>query len=418
MRTYRPTGLSLAAKHCPRALDHFEQGTPYDRRQFETGNAAHAILQALGEHARETGAVPDVESREVLTLADRVAHSLIAHGRVYEGQPEPPMSPDTVYAGRALALDCIAAYPLSPTAQYEVALGVDAGRRPILYQSDACRLRAIHDCVDLGDDEDEESSVRTLTLRDYKSAWSTNEDELRTIQRKVQAVTAWAHYSEGVDILRLEVINLHTLKRYSQEYVAEDGLAGLLDSWWADVVHVMDAYDRQAAIGRRPAVPGAGCAGCPFLERCEDALDYLERATLHRTAAEKARCYAVACAVKDGLGDWLKAVTDESPIEIDGALVGTVGKEQRSLSDTAYSALADEWELSGGNIAGFAKACDLSVGNAEKVCRILFPGGSDKMERDRFLDSLTQPKIVRKFGVHPKPSSDRKETSDATAAAV
>src|SRR5436190_15377102 len=262
-RLYRPTWLNAASRHCARAVDFHEQGGPYDRSVYQAGTAAHAVLQAIGEATRANG---ELSYDHMQAVADATAGALIEFGRVEEGVQEPPLSPDSVYEGRTLALNFALDNPLSPTAEFEVGLAVDADWNPVAFDAPEARLRCILDLRDRSTASDEESAYDVLTVEDYKSAWPTDESELETVQRKAQGLVALAHAETQPDVLRLRVHNLRTGKTFTRDlFLAYDETQAELAQWRRDVGGLMDRLDKMAARGMRPASPGAGCMGCPFL---------------------------------------------------------------------------------------------------------------------------------------------------------
>lgn len=403
MTIWRPTSLQLVGDHCARALDFSEQDVPYDGTIFATGTAAHSILHACGELARKLRREPSIPECE--DVARAICSALIGTGRTEDWQREPPISPDAAWAGRDLAIEYLFyGGTLSPTAHYEIGLALDANGNACDYRAPEAALRCILDVLDAGEELDEESSFQTLIVRDYKSAWSTGPDELTTLQRKAQAVAAVRHFGGGADLLRLEVVNLRTRKTFSETvHLAEE--RQVIDGWWSDLVTTMKAVDSERDNqGRRIASPGGNCMGCPYVLHCEAAREWLDRSGLPGTAVERARAFAVAKARVEFLQEYVKADTDEAPIPVDDKhVVGTVAKETAALKDDAYSTMAAEWELAGGDLAGFASALDLKVRNAEELAKVLFRERGDRAERDRWTDSLIEPRIDRKFGVHRNP---------------
>lgn len=428
MTVYRPTLLKGASRHCPRWMDHVAAGDPQDRRGYETGIAAHAVLQAAGEATERAQAA--LSASAVERVAGDVCQALIERGRTFDGKPEPPLSADNVWPGRDLALRWLAVNPLDTGASYEVGLAVDALWRPVPYNSESVRFRAILDVLRHETDGDEEGAWRVVRLRDYKSAWSTDEGELDTLQLRSHAVLAWIHFGDDVDVIRREVVNLRTMKVYGgglehELQLANEPDVAVLRRWRDDLQATMDSYDRMLdpRTGRRPASPGAGCDGCPFVFQCIEALDYIERASAvapYGSAEQAARGFAVASAVASGLRERLKRETDEAPIDLGDALVGTVGKPSRAPSALAYATLYDHWMASGGSLTeggvrGLLKSLQLGVGNLTKAARALFPRKTqaDKAGRDDLMELCTVPSINKDFGVHRKGAANEPDQEAA-----
>lgn len=411
---YRPTGLRLASKHCPAALSFFEAVTAYDRRPFEAGVAAHAVLQAIGEATKVRGPLDEKAMEQV---SDATCRALIEFGRVEEGVKEPPLSADLVFEGRELALTYAVNFPLSQTAHYEIGLAVDAEWQAVQFDAPEARLRCILDVLDIEEAGDEESVYHALIVTDYKSAWPTDASELETIQRRAQALVAVAHFGTEFDVLRRRVVNLRNLKTFEDELHFAHGGLDVLDQWRRDLAGTMEALDAQAKLGRRPASPGAGCQGCPYLLRCDDAQRYIEDTRTPGTARQRAEQYCVAVGTMERLRELLREDTAESPIPVRNGLVGTVGKPKRVLTEDATTKLCDEWGIgeSDGRARGFAKASRLTPTNADELAKVLFPGRANAKERERFMGEITTTVIDRKFGIHPLPKETR---SDATTDAA
>jgi hypothetical protein len=415
---YRPTALKAASRHCPRVLDHLAAGDPYERTGFEAGIAAHSVLQAVGEATERAGC--ELGAVEVDRVAGDVCRALIETGRTFDGNPEPPLAADNVWAGRDIALRWLSSHPISPGGRYEVGLAVDAQWRPVPYDSPLARLRAILDVIRTEDAEDEESAWRVVVLRDYKSAWSTDAGELDTLQLRSHAVLAEIHFGADADVIRREVVNLRTMKTYGGGFehelqMADEGSVATLRRWRDDLQSTMESYDAMvdAGTGLRPANPGAGCDGCPFLPLCVEAHQYVDRAEAlakYGTPEDRARSFAVAYAVAAGLRERLKRETDGGDvIDLGDAVVGFVGKPSREASALAYETLYEHWMANGGSLSegavrGLLRSMRLGLGTIENVARALFPGRNKVMKASREdLVDLCSVDVVRSdFGVHPK----------------
>lgn len=406
---YSSTLLATASKHCPRAMAYQEDGEPYDRRPFEVGIAAHAILEAVGRTVDADGDALSMESVE--SIARETGETLIAKGRSYNNRPEPPLRPESVWEGRDLALDWLAREPMVPGGRFELGIAVDRHWKPTGYYDDAVWLRAVVDVVRVGVREDEESSVRFVTVRDYKSSWAAGESELQTIQRKVQAVLAWIHFGADAQAIRLEVVNLRTLKLHAVEYWPRDGDVTLTE-WRADLEATLRAYDSQRGLaGGLPAIPGGGCYGCPFALRCPSFRAFALQACIPESAEDRARLFVAAEALRDALREGLKADSHLAPIFVPGGVVGTVGTESRVLTPEAYLQLWSEWSQRGGDPLGFAKALELTTGNAEALAKVLYPTRKELEPRRMLLDEVTTTEVKRRFGFHA--DAEEEETDAA-----
>ena len=395
---YHSTNLQLVANHCHYALELYEQRVPYSRDVFGVGIAAHAVLEAVAACTNELGRVLTEEEVKVSALG--ICERLMSVGRSYDGHAEPPMKPEDVFAGQELALDWLLGMePAQPGTMIEQGLGLDADGQPCDYwKGDGLTIRTILDSVRIHTEADEESARKVLTVRDWKSAWSTDESALDTLQRRIQAVTAWRYFGP-VDVLRLEVVNLRLQKTYTKDLFREDGLDEQIAEWWSQVAATVRALDAQKALGPRPAAPGAGCGGCPFALSCSHAADFYERRGLFRTVEQKATAYAVMTALRDEIAKELRIEAEDQPVQINGGSVGFLVKEKMKLKADGYSTLWDRWSEGGGEVLGFAKALSLGSGNAVKMVKALYSDRTAKADREALISEVTEPEKTREFGV-------------------
>ena len=400
---YHSTNLALVSRCCPFALELQERGVPAERSVYQVGIAAHAILEGVALCTNEVNR--ELTEEEVNVSALGVCERLMSVGRSYDGKGEPPMTPESVFAGQEVALQWLAWNPIQPGGQVEVGLGLNLDGQPCDYwRGEGLTIRTILDEVRIIRESDEESARTVLAVRDYKSAWSTSDDELDTLQRRIQAVAAWRYFGPA-DVLRLDVVNLRLGKVYTKDLYREDGLDAQIDAWWLHVAVTCRALDAQKALGPRPAAPGRGCLACPYVGACEHAQDYMERRGMHRTPEQRATAYCVASAVRDELAEQLRLDTEEGPISVDGGLVGTVAKEKQRLADDAYARLWEVWEESGGDELGFAKALKLTASNAKELAKALYFDRSAKADREALLAEVTETETERRFGIWPKENS-------------
>lgn len=445
---YRPTTLRLASRHCPRAVDHYEQGRPYFREHFSAGIAAHAVLDVLGQQTVKAGR--SLNEVEIEGYAEAAARVLLVRGREFDGEREPPMSADAVFEGRDLAVRWAKANPLSPTARYELGAGFTAEWHSAGYRSEDARFRLIFDVLDEIEIADEESAGRGVLARDYKTAWPTGADELDTPQMRAQAVAAAILYPRA-DFVRQEVVSLRTGETFSRTLWMEDSAAQLA-RWRQDLTAAMDALDemkgeaariwsdehkawwRTAGAGYtqdegqagvftrahaervaagcgpekqikivltlRPARPGPGCLGCPWALTCEDAARYTASCGLDLQPVDVARAFAAADARRQALFHLAKRVTEERPIEIDGAVVGYVAQSGRDPLPDAAARVFAEWAARRGDLPGFLAALKPGVTALQGAARTLAP--HDRKTQDEMLARWTAPKTRVEFGVHKK----------------
>lgn len=399
---YSSTRLRYALDHCPYALDLYEAGTPYERGQFAVGIAAHAVIQAAAQATnRERRALSD---EEIEAAAERATQALIAGPRTFDRSEEPPLHPDHAFEGRELALDWLLGMERpEPGAEIEVGLALDRDGNPADYWSDDAYYSAILDHVAVARRTDEETSARVLTLRDYKTSWQAGDGELQSVQRRGQAVVAWPVYGAGVDVLRLEVVNLRTRRIRSAEYHVEDGLAETLEQWRRDLWTTLEALDQQATRSHRPARPGAGCMRCPFILACDHAQDWLDRGDVPATAEKRAVAYAAALATSDHLAELVRLDCGDGSIPVPGGVVGFVGRERRQANERAHVELSEAWPGADSEaVRGLLKAQGLSVKAIESVAKALWPMRNQKKDREQFIAGCVERIVVAQFGVHPQ----------------
>ncbi len=402
--THRSTTLKLGSRHCPLAITHYLNGVEYDRRFYATGTSAHANIQAVIEATNAMGAALDEEEIAAVTLT--VCEQMIRDGRMFEGVPEGPLKPESVWEGRALAMRYCAQHPIEPTDELiaEKGLAVDADWSPVPYSKDAW-FRAIADLMFIRVDEDEERRTRMLVHRDFKSAWPTNAGELDTVQLKMQSVLAWKHHGEDEDVdgLRQEVTNLRTGVTYGRNLFAIDNLQETLDRWQEEVDATMRALDDgRDADGRYKASPGGGCTDCPYLANCEEGKVWCLDALEHKTTEERGIAYSVMKSRAAALMKVLKQETaDGSLIRIGGGkVVGAQATTTRTVAPGGELKAFAEWKERGGEIDGFITGLGLGVGQIDSIAKTLFPEPEMKEERDAWAATLCGSKGGSKFSIH------------------
>lgn len=411
------TGIRLALAHCPAALDFHERRTPVvDRRFFETGIAAHAVLEAVGHATEEAGRELEVPEIEAVGLS--VSKALITEGREYDGHPEPPLHPDSVFEGRELAEAWLSVHPLVPgeshPARYEVGLAVNAKWEPVPYDSPDAWLACIVDLSVVEDELSEEGETRVLRVRDYKSAWSAGPDDLNTLQRKIQAVLTKICMPEAreADLLRLEVAAVRTWKVYTDEVFLRHGGLQKIERWRQEIDLVANELGALAVVnhGARPARPGAGCVGCPYVLQCEAAQLYFGATRLPQDPKERAKALCIAVAMVDEMMPTVKEAADGYRITLDnGDTVGWRSRPARTVTDEAHQTLAQLWAEQGGSpesaglISGLLKAVKFkSVTAVEDALKVIFPTVEEYAIREGYLQGMVQETKKREWTYEPK----------------
>lgn len=369
--------------HCALSASLSEAGEPQDRTIFHAGTAAHAILQALVEATNKEGR--PLEYDEMERVARKVCERLISHGRKFEGVPEPPLPADLVWRGRDAALDYIGAQPFEPGGMAEVGLAVDAEWQPCEYDSERRHFRHIVDYLELRDgDPESDYPEKLVTVRDYKG-WLGTKERLDHLQQRAAAVLAWIHYPEATVLIR-EVVNIFTGATFSETiYLAYPEEVEKLEEWKKDIDSTLAAYEeakRRGVDGLAAASPGPGCVDCPYLNRCDEGLEYWRSVgsiAEYGSVEEKARAYAVCVAVQGALRKMLELETGGEPVETgEGEKVGYVRQSYREVKPGAHRALLAEYGIDGAQSETFAAvlaAHGMSVSGMESALKAL---GYDK----------------------------------------
>jgi len=414
-RGWRSTTLSLAEKHCPAALTCAEEGRPYDRRMFAVGSAAHAVLEEIGKASAAAGRFLDtLEAEEVARVT---CGELIAFGRDFEGDREPPLPSDLVWRGRDLAMSYVKDFPLPYDLRFEEGVAVDREWRLQPYGKEAwlrCRIDAVGTVLP-GLFDPEDAAGPKLDVIDYKSAWNADESELGTLQRKIQAVLSWEKWGEGHEELHLVVINFRLRRPFEMSVFPNtpEG-AEVMARWRSEIETEIRSREEQVGFdGERVATPGGQCYGCPYLGGCAPAQEFLRAVYGSSEPLSMAYAYAMAeaeirrVAGTSSAPGPLRFATAEEPLQIDGAQVGTVIETQRALTPNAAEVLGEAWvkkiragdvEAQQATMPGLIQALGVGVQQAESLMRYIHP--KDRDAQARALAPILTEKSKRRFGVH------------------
>lgn len=392
MTAYSSTTLKMLDTHCPRALDFALSGAFRDREIFQGGIAAHAILQAIGE------AGIDADRH---TITESVVRTLVTEGRAFNNIPEPPMSPQSATEGRDIALRYLATHALPDAAKYEAGLAVDKDWKPVAYDSPKAWYRAAIDVLQVIEQvSDDGYPITIVATTDWKSAWPTDDSELETIQLKGQAAIALAHYPDATVLLR-RAVNLRTGAQYEAETTMDEDGAAIIAGWRSDIGHAIAAAEAVGADGKRPARPGAGCMGCPYLYQCPESLP------VHagETPETMARHWIQLEAWRAEVLPKIKALAAEFPIDTGNGLVGYGPKTKREVTEDAARSIAADWFQGAATETeiGLLTALKLGTANVDSVAKTLHPfdrsDASWKEKRTALVESCLRDKTVAEFGV-------------------
>lgn len=388
IQVYSSTSLNYWIKHCPQALGFHLEGVQQDTDIYQAGIAAHAILQRVGEKKLK-------DFKQIKLFADKVVAKLISEPRKYYDKEEPQMPPEMAFEGRELALAYLATNELPANAKYEIALGMDAkGNQCSLAKA---RYRALMDCIYEDIDGDEDAAYDVVVVRDYKSAWPTNADELETLQRKGQAVLAWLHYSNKQGV-RLEVVNLRTGALFNKTIFFTEENVEMLAQWRKDILMLCDKADKV-----RSARVGHGCLTCPFTQHCPTLLGA-------STSKDTPKSYIALEALRESMRVKLKAQLQESQgVTFDNTYLGYKDQGKNILTPEAIKQILAAWyELPLDQIeserpreVGLLKVLSLGASNVEAFIKFMFKGES-KQEKKDFLELCLTKKPQPTFGIWAK----------------
>jgi len=388
VQVYSSTSLNYWIENCPQALQYHLDGVQQDTDQYQVGIAAHAILQRVGEKQLK-------DFDKIKTFADSVVKKLISEPRYYYEKEEPPMPPAFAIEGRELALQYLSTNELPENAQYEVATGMDIKGQPCDFRK--ARYRALQDCKYSDIEGDEEMAYDVVVVRDYKSAWPTNADELETLQRRGQAVLGWLHHPDKAGV-RLEVVNLRTGAVFTKTiYFTEENIY-LLEQWRKDILMLCDMADKV-----RSARVGHGCLTCPFTHHCPALLGA-------STSKDTPKSYIALEALRESMRVKLKAQLQESQgVTFDNTYLGYKDQGKNILTPEAIKQILAAWyELSLDQIeserpreVGLLKVLSLGASNVEAFSKFMFKGES-KQEKKDFLELCLTKKPQPTFGIWAK----------------
>jgi len=392
MGCYRPTTLKLASAHCPRAVDFYKQSAPSFREHFAVGIAAHDVLAKIGELALFLGRAPTPE--EMQSAGSGIARGLMEHGRVFEGNREPPLSAEDAFAGRDLAL----AYALRPdvtwatqNAWYERGFAFDAAWQAVPFTSKDRRFRLILDRLEIITEEGEDYAGRLAVVTDYKSAWPTDESELETYQMRAQAVAVYLAMGADLDGIRLQVTNLRTGKTFATDLWFESGGREQIEAWKSEITDYMTALDEMTEHQRRPARPGIGCLGCPYALGCDADIVESDRTAMAQRLGKLE-------GEREHLIKALKAATTERPIRLSDCEVGYQVKMSRTPSDNALSAMRVMWATAGGDLSGLLRCLKPTMAMISAVAKKLYP--ESKEDQAAIVEEWSTLKQGKEFGVY------------------
>lgn len=357
------TTLRYWRRHCAAAALHQLNGEEIDRAPFGAGVAAHAALQAMAEDVKFP-----------LRAARKAAAALMMGERVYKGRKEPPYGPDAVMDGLRVATRWFEEVA-TPRGNPEVGIAVNADWEIVEYEA-LHHYGQILDIVRVFEDEDDYGDeIKALRIEDYKTAWSTGPGEIDSVQMHGAACLGVALAErEGCDAVEIQIAHVRKLRWLPKVprrlYFRQPRDGDTIQRWREEIDLVVSSLEKiRGADPDEMASPGAGCTGCPFIDRCDPA-----RATPHhqwRTSDPKTTAaeYLASSAVLSATETDLRQRAQDGAIPLpDGRELGFHPKERRVLRDGAIALLSEalKWtpreeslvlnaSLSGGNVRNLFK---------------------------------------------------------------
>jgi hypothetical protein len=373
-RQYSPSALNVFTKHCPRALDFYQDYQRGFGELYAVGTAYHYIMEKIAQ-AQD---VPfcGADSKEMQKIISDCRLELIARGKPNDPQGQ-PLPPQQVIEAAQLARQTLEKYaPPEGSKTVEGGIAFDANWQIVNWSDPSARFRLVLDLAFFEDVQTEEDSYRCLVVRDYKTSWQVDASEVESIQMRAQAYAMYLTYKDTAlcpATIRCEVLDVRRQWIHSKEYsIAE---IADFDEIKAQLTELMDAADAAVIGDRRKARTGANCAGCAYVLRCTDAaaVIYAER------MEEDPREWAEQLAVHQGRAKQLKAVLDEyvkehGPVDTETGQYGPKVTARRVPDLDKSKELYNEWTRHGGEAGGFVTAIG-GVGSSgvESVLKVLMP---------------------------------------------
>jgi len=371
-----PSNIKMAEQYCQYAIKLLHDRTPYDREVFQTGVAAHYILEVLGKKANqlERQLLPDEINQ---TISD-TCQELITKSREYDGVPEPPIPLLNIHEAKQITTAWAHRNPLPHDAFYEMPFALNKDWKQVEYNSTDAIFQTIIDMVHYFVDD---NGVRTVIVRDYKSSWYIT-GQLDNLQRKAQAMVAWMKFNPEKIIT--EVTSIRTGQVLSREIWVQGNSQQLNE--WADFIK-MSAIALSNPDKLR-AQPGPNCFQCPYAHSCKYVTGHANQAkhVVHK--------YVAALAVAKGLEKDVKSITKESPVQQGNTTVGYVAKESKSLANGATIDFLNVALEAGWDIYHFLDFINITRTQAEKIYRELPKDAREK------LNHLFTTNTNTRFGVH------------------
>jgi hypothetical protein len=371
-----PSNIKMAEQYCQYTLKLLHDDTPYDRRVFQTGVAAHYILEVLGKKANQEQR--ELSQEETTETIETICKELVSKTRYYDGVPEPPMPLQDIHEAKLITEKWTRWNTLPHDANYEEEFAFDKDMNPCTYNDPNAIFRTIIDMVHVYKDEDQQTVAH---VRDYKSSWYIT-GQLDNIQRKAQAVVVWMKYRP--DVLIMDVTSIRTGQTISREIQTLPSEPMLYE--WADFIKL--AALKLTQINKLIPQPGLNCYQCPFASSCRFAVEFANKSN------HVVKKYSAAKALAKSLESEVKAITLDNPITQGNTTVGFVAKETKALHKNANEDILNAALQAGWDIYEIFSYINLTRTQAEKILKDLPQEQKDKLEH------VLTTKITTRFGIH------------------
>ena len=424
------TSLQTMSRHCLHALDHRDNDTLRDERYFAAGTTAHAVLEAFH---RWTLAHPNIEMSP--SARDEIAHKVVLHLASehpgYRGKPSPPLPLDRVQEGRDIAVIWSISHPVFK-GEPEVAIACDSNWR-VTTDRQLTAYRGILDSRDYEDgveiDPDDGITANILTIDDYKTAWHTSEEECDSKQQRFYGLLALALYPQTTLLIR-RIHNLRTGQTFERPLWIDSAGEATIDRWRREVEEARAVASIRGPDGNRPATPGAGCVGCPWVRSCKPAASILEDVDPTTMAIR----FAVTRATVESLAEQVKQACEHGAIPVPGGTVGykhvtsnVFGKDGATNTVAAWDRANDPavdttdalWLAKSASTRALIDALKPGSTALKALSLKLYPRATGKGARAKmdeikesrriFLESVLSPVGKSAFGVHPATGPDGNE---------
>ena len=368
--------------HCGYAVELSLINAKRDTSVFQTGVAAHAILENIG---KETNKNPDITKEEIEQIANITAYNLTVKGRSYDGNPEPPMTMKQALDGMQLALKYVERNPLPADALYEKHFAFDESWNLVEYDSPEAEFRTMIDYVRIYTEIDEDGEEALVAeVRDFKTQWNISTDMLDNLQRRAQGLVVALAFPK-IDVLKLQVHGLRGNQRIERIiYLNFERVT--IQNWKDDIAFAINVLKAP----QEPS-PGLGCYSCPYAVTCR----YNDPEVLHSIAKQ----YAIHHGKAKELEKKLKAITKENPILDERFEIGYKPKKRNTTVPKAMTNLFNIWKENDGTIDAYLNLCNLTATEAKKIMTQLRKNGIDTKPIE---ETIFNVKEYSQFGISKK----------------